>query len=39
MKYLIVKPSPLPVIIPAVPIYSPQDPVFRLYGIMEGEPV
>ena len=29
MKFLIVEPSPLPIIIPLGPKYSPQDPVFK----------
>ena len=29
MKFLIVEPSPLPILIPLGPKYSPQDPVFK----------
>ena len=29
MKFLIVKPSPLPMLIPLGPKYSPQDPVYN----------
>ena len=29
MKFLIVEPSPLPILIPHGPKYSPQDPVFK----------
>ena len=32
MKFLIVEPSPLPILIPLGPKYSPQDPVFKLIG-------
>ena len=32
MKFLIVEPSPLPILIPLGPKYSPQDPVFNAIG-------
>ena len=34
MKFLIVEPSPLPILIPLGPKYSPQDPVF-----LTGKPI
>ena len=30
MKFLIVEPAPLPILIPLGPKYSPQDPVFKI---------
>ena len=35
MKFLIVEPSPLPILIPIVSKYSPQDPVFKYPCITE----
>ena len=29
MKFLIAEPSPLPILIPLGPKYSPQDPIFK----------
>ena len=34
MKFLIVEPSPLPILIPLVPKYSPQDPVFKYFSTL-----
>ena len=34
MKFLIVEPSPLPIVIPLGLKYSPQDPVFKLIIII-----
>ena len=34
MKFLIVKPSPLPILISLGPKYSPQDPVFKYPSII-----
>ena len=34
MEFLIVEPSPLPILIPIGPKYSPQDPVFKIVIII-----
>ena len=36
MKLLIVEPSPLPILIPLGPKYSPQDPVFKYSYVENG---
>ena len=36
MKFFIVEPSPLPILIPLGPKYSPQDPVFKSVTINQA---